>query len=417
LTAGSTLVGAAAGAAAGDAGIGATVAINATVNNYLKHDEIEKKLVAEQQCTVGSAEACATVRELDALNAQRDRDLANACASPSSDACRSQQAEVRSAQADIIRLGLSDASVTAQLERLHTQAQADGTMSTGSKLAGLAAGFVQSTAEGLSAMADGIATLVLAGQGDAASSVRLSQFAGNAMKLADPTLLAQVLSAADDAQREQLASAYERGDAYAIGKIGGEVLASLPVGVGSNKGVGGIVKTAERLAIEAAAANAVAKGALSVETQASLVKLVADLRATLTGGAKTGGNIGVAQIDIPGIQSTMAASSRIASPSADQRALGFVGDVWETFPSTIIPTGSNPPLMLNRAVDSEAKILNNIAAQLGENISVTGTINLLTERAPCASCSKIIDQFRAKYSQIIINVIDSGGVVRPSRSP
>lgn len=264
LTAGSTLVGAAVGAASGDAGMGATVATNATVNNYLKHDEIEKKLVAEQQCSAGNAEACGTVRELDALSAQRDRDLASACASPSSDACRSQQAEVRSAQAEIIRLGLSEASMTAQLERLHTQAQADGTLSTGSKLAGLAAGFAQSTVEGLSAIADGIATLVLAGQGDAASGERLSQFAGNAMKLADPTLLAQVLDAANNAQREQLASAYERGDAYAIGKIGGEVLASLPVGVGSIKGIGSTVKAAEK-AVAMGAADAAKFGDLLVD--------------------------------------------------------------------------------------------------------------------------------------------------------
>jgi len=196
LTAGSTLVGAAVGAVSGDAGLGATVATNATVNNYLKHDEIEKKVVAQQACANGDAAACRTVQELDALSAQRDRDLASACASPSSSACQTLQAEVRSAQAEIIRLGLSDASVTTQLERLHTQAEADGTLSTGSKLAGLTAGFVQSTAEGLSTLADGIATLVLAGQGDPASGERLAEFTGNAMKLADPTLLAQVLSAA-----------------------------------------------------------------------------------------------------------------------------------------------------------------------------------------------------------------------------
>jgi filamentous hemagglutinin len=48
---------------------------------------------------------------------------------------------------------------------------------------------------------------------------------------------------------------------------------------------------------------------------------------------------------------------------------------------------------LLRDVDSEAKVLNNVAAQLGDNPSAKGTINLLTERAPCASCSNVIQQF------------------------
>lgn len=71
--------------------------------------------------------------------------------------------------------------------------------------------------------------------------------------------------------------------------------------------------------------------------------------------------------------------------------------------------------MLNRAVGSEAKILNNIAAQLGGNSLVKGSIDLLTERAPCASCSNIIELFKAKYPNITVNVFDNGGVIRPTK--
>ena len=71
--------------------------------------------------------------------------------------------------------------------------------------------------------------------------------------------------------------------------------------------------------------------------------------------------------------------------------------------------------MLNRAVDSEAKILNNIAAQLGDNTSVMGNINLLTERPPCVSYSNVIDLFKAKYPNINVNVFDKGGVIRPTK--
>jgi hypothetical protein len=123
--------------------------------------------------------------------------------------------------------------------------------------------------------------------------------------------------------------------------------------------------------------------------------------------------MGVAQIDIPGVQSTMAASSRINNPTVEQQSLGFVGEVPEIFPSSVVPLSDGTPLL--RSADSEAKILNNVAAQLGDNTSAIGTINLLTERAPCASCSNIIEQFQAKYPNITINVMDNGGVISPTK--
>jgi hypothetical protein len=71
--------------------------------------------------------------------------------------------------------------------------------------------------------------------------------------------------------------------------------------------------------------------------------------------------------------------------------------------------------LLNRSIDSEAKILNNIATKLGDNTSASGTINLLTERALCASCSNVIQQFQAKYPNITVNVMDNGGVMPPTK--
>lgn len=123
--------------------------------------------------------------------------------------------------------------------------------------------------------------------------------------------------------------------------------------------------------------------------------------------------MGVAQIDIPGIQPTMAASSKLDVPTVAQTSNGFVGLVPETFPSSVVPTGGASPVQLLRSVDSEAKILNNVAAQLGDNTAATGTINLLTERAPCSSCSNVIDLFRAKYPNVRINVFDNSGKVIP----
>lgn len=149
------------------------------------------------------------------------------------------------------------------------------------------------------------------------------------------------------------------------------------------------------------------------DIQAALTRQIADLRAILTGSAKKGGNMGVAYIDIVGVQSIMAASSRVDIPSAAQKASGFVGEVPETFPSSTVLTADGRAL--SRVGDSEAKILNNIAAQLGNNTSASGTINLLTERAPCASCSNVIQQFQAKYPNIQVNVMNNGGVVPPAK--
>ncbi|WP_368651268.1 deaminase domain-containing protein [Chromobacterium haemolyticum] len=39
----------------------------------------------------------------------------------------------------------------------------------------------------------------------------------------------------------------------------------------------------------------------------------------------------------------------------------------------------------------------------------------MMEWVSCSSCSSVIQQFQQKYPNIKINVIDSGGVVKPAR--
>lgn len=153
----------------------------------------------------------------------------------------------------------------------------------------------------------------------------------------------------------------------------------------------------------------------SIGAKERLLNQVANIRANLTGSEKRGGNIGVAEIGIKGVQKTMIASSRIDIPTHEQYKQGFVGKVEETFPSSlaISKTGDT----YNRSSDSEAKILNNIAQQLGANKKVKGYVNLFTERAPCASCSNIIQKFQETYPNIQLNILDNGGkVVKPIKS-
>lgn len=56
-------------------------------------------------------------------------------------------------------------------------------------------------------------------------------------------------------------------------------------------------------------------------------------------------------------------------------------------------------------MDSEAKILEDIAHQLGYNFfgvdeTITGNVYLITERKPCASCSDVIMQFKQMFPNV-----------------
>lgn len=60
-----------------------------------------------------------------------------------------------------------------------------------------------------------------------------------------------------------------------------------------------------------------------------------------------------------------------------------------------------------RDVDTEYKILSDIQSKLGDNDSVSGKIKLFTELEPCPSCQSVIEQFKAMYPNIDIEVIYS----------
>jgi len=94
MTAGSSLLGTAVGALAGNANTGANVATNATVNNFLKHDQwqaLSDKLAACQQKQGGcsSADEKALRDEYQRISTEQDQQLKAACASLGSSECRS----------------------------------------------------------------------------------------------------------------------------------------------------------------------------------------------------------------------------------------------------------------------------------------------------------------------------------------
>jgi hypothetical protein len=143
------------------------------------------------------------------------------------------------------------------------------------------------------------------------------------------------------------------------------------------------------------------------------------LRGSLSRVPRTSGNMAVAEIEIAGIESRIAASSRIETPSEVERAMGIVGKEKEPIFSTFFVPNSAGKL-IPRDGDSEALILNNHAARLGNNTNVNGTVTIFTELPPCSSCTSVVDQFRVRYPNIKIIVIDNSGVrlvTPPPRRP
>ncbi|MEV4081146.1 deaminase domain-containing protein [Nonomuraea fuscirosea] len=71
-------------------------------------------------------------------------------------------------------------------------------------------------------------------------------------------------------------------------------------------------------------------------------------------------------------------------------------------PQRYIPTASGNNI---RIADTEVKILNYIANQLGQSsASIRGTINLRSEFDVCVSCQSVINQFKAEFPNITVNV-------------
>jgi hypothetical protein len=120
------------------------------------------------------------------------------------------------------------------------------------------------------------------------------------------------------------------------------------------------------------------------------------------------GNIGYAEIDIdfPGLPATMKAHSKFNDrdgwaplPSGEN---AIFAPTWVDKNGKVVDPGT--PDSWLRDVDTEYKILESVAQTLGDNHAAKGKINLFTERAPCASCNPIINQFRERYPNVQLNV-------------
>ena len=127
------------------------------------------------------------------------------------------------------------------------------------------------------------------------------------------------------------------------------------------------------------------------------------------------GNVGAAITDIEGVTSEIKAYSKInnsiSSPNINHEYSYNLGSNNRIFETVDVNSQNivNGPKAFNRCIDTESKILEDIAHQLGYNTfavdeSVVGNVYLITERAPCPSCESVIAQFKEMFPNVNVEV-------------
>ena len=146
-----------------------------------------------------------------------------------------------------------------------------------------------------------------------------------------------------------------------------------------------------------------------------LINRVKELRQKLTSSYKKSGNFGHAEVNITNLsKSEFYAHSGIdeLTGTLPNRVpeISLKPDVQdEIFPWTSVPASNG--VLIDRNIDTEYKILNEIAQKLGDNPNVVGEIKLFTERPPCSSCSGVIDLFHQRYPLLNIEIIHNNGIL------
>ncbi|MBM0400257.1 MULTISPECIES: DUF637 domain-containing protein [unclassified Serratia (in: enterobacteria)] len=141
----------------------------------------------------------------------------------------------------------------------------------------------------------------------------------------------------------------------------------------------------------------------TVQQAAAFKNQVTELRAGLPSDWKRGGNVAVANIDISGMPKTLAGHNLI-----NVEGKGFVGKGKENFKYETLLTDDGRPVP--RRIDSEYKILDNLADKLGSNYSAKGSVTIFTEKPACDSCLGVVKQFESRYPGVKIDVLDNNGV-------
>lgn len=156
---------------------------------------------------------------------------------------------------------------------------------------------------------------------------------------------------------------------------------------------------------------AVSKGDIS-NIGGRLFQATLDIRSKLPTDIKSKGNMGIADITIDGKKQRLVSHSRINTVddlnNIDPDIRGDFVTLKDnrTFIHRFVNSdneidGENA---YSRIWDTEGKIMEELASQLGDNWNSSGTIDIFTDRNPCPSCSGVMDQFQERYPNIRLNV-------------
>ena len=140
-----------------------------------------------------------------------------------------------------------------------------------------------------------------------------------------------------------------------------------------------------------------------------VIDKVANARGQLSNKYKEKGNFAYAEVNIAGVnKKDFYAHSKIQDgkkniPGTEEFSFKTDNPI---FKATKAPDKGGDYFL--RDVDTEYKILNDLAERIGTNYEAKGTIKLFTEKDTCDSCNLIIQQFDKKYPNISIEVIHNG---------
>ena len=183
----------------------------------------------------------------------------------------------------------------------------------------------------------------------------------------------------------------------------------------AGKGLEGAAKGAESAAEDAGKVVESGSGsAIPDSVDIRLNSLVDEIRTDI-GKEYPVGNVGAAITDIEGVTSEIKAYSKInnsiSSPNINHEYSYNLGSNNRIFETVDVNSQNivNGPKAFNRCIDTESKILEDIAHQLGYNTfavdeSVVGNVYLITERAPCPSCESVIAQFKEMFPNVNVEV-------------
>nr|WP_247655580.1 DUF637 domain-containing protein [Hydrogenophaga aromaticivorans] len=388
---------------------------NAAVNNFLNHAESSERLKLKKEQLACTDDTCRQVKqvEIDRLNqidAWRDDQIEQACKSPASAACQGWTSAIQSAAASY-QGQYGNSLDTAERSSVLNQAFKYQQAVNNPFLHGVGQGLLKLTPPGLAVGAMvGAAAAVQSVVGNGA--VQTVVDAAKGLVELPENLRARLNSSDPSVVGEALVDVFALGSGATLTAAGGTRL---------------VLNQVERVKLNTVLAQAEARarvennfsrdgdsfyattyGNLKDATAQARTQLGTDGVDSVTG--KPLGNVATAEINVYGKPSeTVQASSRVGNDATSAKD-GFVSLPPEE--KRIFKPVQDQKDPIPRQFDTEYKILENFAQKNVGNPQVPGNINLYTERAPCRSCTDVIErQFTERFPNMEVRLYHGNGEV------